>query len=58
MSKLDVDNIITISNLFEIISATKQKVGYEFQAPLDEATENEVASKTIRERIGKVTRHD
>lgn len=46
-----VDNIITVANLFEVVSAVKQKVGYEFQAPLDEATENELISRAIKEKI-------
>lgn len=46
-----VDNIITVCNLFEVVAKVKQKVGYEFQAPLDEATQNEVTSRTIKDKI-------
>lgn len=46
-----VDNIITVSNLFEVVAKVKEKVGYEFQAPLDEATQNEVTSRAIKAKI-------
>lgn len=46
-----VDNIITVSNLFEVVAKVKEKVGYEFQAPLDEATQNEVTSRAIKDIV-------
>lgn len=46
-----VDNIVTVSNVFEFVAAVKEKVGYEFQAPLDADTQNEVTSRAIKEVI-------
>lgn len=46
-----VDNIVTVSNLFATVAAVQEKVGYEFQAPLDEATQNEVTSRAIKEIV-------
>lgn len=46
-----VDNIITVSNLFEVVSKVKEKVGYEYQAPLEADEQNEVTSRTIKEKI-------
>lgn len=46
-----VDNIITVSNLFEVVAKVKEKIGYEFQAPLDADTQNEITSKTIKAKI-------
>lgn len=46
-----VNNIITVSNIFETVAKIKEKVGYEYQAPLDEATQNEVTSKAIKETL-------
>lgn len=46
-----VDNIITVANLFEVVATVQEKVGYEFQAPLDEATQNEVTSRAIQDAI-------
>ena len=43
-----VDNIVTVSNLFETVATIQEKIGYEFQAPLDEATQNEVTSRAIK----------
>lgn len=43
-----VDNIVTVSNLFETVATIQEKVGYEFQAPLDEATQNEITSRAIK----------
>lgn len=51
MSKLAVDNIIAVSNAFEFVAAVKEKVGYEFQAPLDSDTQNEITSRAIKEVI-------
>jgi hypothetical protein len=51
MSKQAVDNIVSISNAFEFVAAVKEKVGYEFQAPLDADTQNEVTSRAIKELI-------
>lgn len=50
MSNL-TDNIITIANVFEFVSAVKEKVGYEFQAPLEADVQNEVTSRAIKEAI-------
>lgn len=58
MSRLAVDNIITVSNLFEIVEMTKKKVGYEYQAPVDEATQLEITSKTIRRQIQELVEND
>ncbi|UQT02688.1 hypothetical protein YUBABA_01430 [Serratia phage vB_SmaM-Yubaba] len=46
-----VDNIITVSNLFEVVSKVKEKVGYEFQAPLEADEQNEVTSRAIKQKI-------
>lgn len=51
MSKLAVDNIITVSNIFAFVEKVKEKVGYEFQAPLDADTQNEVTSRAVKEII-------
>lgn len=51
MSKLAVDNIITLSNVFEFVAKVKEKVGSEFQAPLDADTQNEVTSRAIKEVV-------
>lgn len=51
MSKLAVDNIITLANVFEFVSKVKEKVGYEYQAPLDADTQNEITSHAIKEVI-------
>lgn len=50
MSKL-TDNITTISNVFEFVAAVKEKVGYEFQAPLEADVQNEVTSRAIKDII-------
>lgn len=50
MSKL-TDNIITVSNIFEFVAAVKDKVGYEFQAPLEADVQKEVTSRAIKEAI-------
>lgn len=57
MSKV-VDNIITLANVFEAVNTIQAKVGYEFQAPLDEATQNEVTSAVIKERVQEIVDHD
>lgn len=46
-----VDNIITLSNMYEVVSATLKEVGYEFQAPLSETEEQEVISRQIKETV-------
>lgn len=55
MSKLAVDNIITLSNVFEFVAKVKEKVGSEFQAPLDADTQNEVTSRAIKEVVEGVS---
>lgn len=47
----EVANIITVSNLYETVCGTLAKVGYEFQAPLSDAEEQEVISREINECI-------
>lgn len=51
MSKQAVDNIITVSNVMEFVSKVKEKIGYEFQAPLDADTQNEITSRAVKEVI-------
>lgn len=51
MSKQIIDNIITVSNIFQFVAAVKQKVGYEFQAPLDADTQAEVTSRAIKDIV-------
>lgn len=51
MSKLAVDNIIVVSNLFEFVAKVKEKIGYEFQAPLDADTQNEITSRAIKDLV-------
>ena len=46
-----VDNIITLSNMYEVVSQTLKKVGYEFQAPLGEVEEQEVISRQIKAAV-------
>ena len=58
MSKLAVDNIITVSNIFEFVGKVKEKVGYEFQAPLDADTQNEVTSRAAKEIITGAVNND
>lgn len=55
MSKEVVDNIITISNVMEFTSKVKEKIGYEFQAPLDADTQNEITSRAVKEVIEGAT---
>lgn len=57
MSKI-VENIVTLSNVFEAVNEIQTKIGYEFQAPLDEATQNEVVSSVIKERLEELTDND
>lgn len=47
----EVANIITVSNMYEVVSMTLKKVGYEFQAPLTDAEEQEVISRKINECV-------
>lgn len=47
----DVSNVITVANMFEIVSGTMRKVGYEFVAPLSEAEEQEVISRQINKAL-------
>lgn len=58
MSKLAVDNIVTVSNLFAFISTVQTKVGLEFQAPLDTDTQNEQISRAIKEVITGAVNND
>lgn len=58
MSKLAVDNIIVVSNIFELVSKTKEKIGYEYQAPLDADTQNEITSRAIKEVITGAVQND
>lgn len=51
MSKLAVDNIVTLANVFEFVSKVKEKIGYEYQAPLDADTQDEITSRAIKEVI-------
>lgn len=47
----DVSNVITVANMFEIVSGTMRKVGYEFVAPLSEAEEQEIISRQINKAL-------
>lgn len=47
----DVSNVITVANMFEIVSGTMRKVGYEYVAPLSEAEEQEVISRQINKAL-------
>lgn len=53
-----IDNIVTYSNILAMTKAIVKKVGFEFQAPLDDATIDEIVSaevmKVVGERIGGV----
>lgn len=51
MSKLAVDNIVTLANVFEFVSKVKEKIGYEYQAPFDADTQDEITSRAIKEVI-------
>lgn len=51
MDKLYCDNVITLSNLYEAIADTLVQVGYEFQAPLSAAEEQEVISRQIKNKV-------
>lgn len=51
MSKLAVDNIITVANAFEFVAAVVEKVGSEFQAPLDADTQAEITSRALKELV-------
>ncbi|QDJ97396.1 hypothetical protein D6_0237 [Aeromonas phage D6] len=51
MSKLFVDNVTTLSNLYEVIAGTLQQIGYEYQAPLSPAEEQEVISRQIKNKV-------
>lgn len=42
------DNIITVANLFEMVKMINEKIGYDYQAPLDEDTRNEITSSAIK----------
>ena len=43
----EVDNIITLANVYEVVSNVIRKVGYEYQAPLTDAEEQETICKQI-----------
>jgi hypothetical protein len=58
MSKLAVDNIVTVANIFTFINTVKTKIGYEWQAPLDADTQNENTSRAIREVIAGAVDND
>lgn len=51
MDKLLCDNTITLSNLYETISNVLTQVGYEYQAPLEAAEEQEVISHQIKAAV-------
>lgn len=38
---------INVANIFEVTKAVIEKIGLEHMAPLDEAVQNELISKTI-----------
>lgn len=50
-NKLFVANTITLANLYEVISGVIKEVGYEFQAPLDPAAEQEMISRQIKAAV-------
>jgi hypothetical protein len=58
MSKLSVDNIITVSNVMAFTAKVKEKIGYEFQAPLDADTQNEITSRAVKEVIEGAVQND
>lgn len=51
MSTPFVDNVVTLSNMYETVSSVLKEVGYEFQAPLDAGEEQEVISARIRDKV-------
>lgn len=51
MDKLFCDNVITLSNIYETVSEVLGQVGYEFQAPLPPAEEQEVISRQIKNKV-------
>lgn len=42
-----IENIIVVSNLLEVTKAVIKKVGYEYQAPLDEPTLDEIVVSQV-----------
>lgn len=46
-----INNIITISNIHEVVALTMKKVGYEYQAPLSDAEEQEITSREIKQNL-------
>lgn len=58
MSKLGVDNIITVSNIMTFTAMVKEKIGYELQSPLDADTQNEITSRAVKEAIEGAVQND
>lgn len=50
-NQLFVSNTITLANLYETISGVIKEVGYEFQAPLQPAEEQEMISRQIQSAV-------
>lgn len=46
-------NIVTIANILEFSQAVVTRVGFDYQAPLDEATIGELISNVINNDIKK-----
>lgn len=47
-----IENIIVTSNLLEVTKAIIKNVGFEYQAPLDDATLDEIISSQVLSVVG------
>lgn len=49
-----IENIIALSNIMTLTKAIVKQVGFELQAPLEEATLDEIISSVVLEKVGTV----
>lgn len=47
-----IDNIVTYANILAMTKTIVKKVGFEFQAPLDDATIDEIVSAEVMKCVG------
>lgn len=47
-----IPELITVSNIFELVEATVVKVGLEYMAPIEKSRLDEIVSSTITEQPG------
>lgn len=49
-----VENIVTLSNIMTVTKTIFKKVGFEMQAPIDDATLDEIISSAVLDIVGKL----